>query len=110
MYSDFELPYSLLKEIEKSPDSRASWMREINLQTPSGAATDLEQLTDVVADFSLKDLAMENQVSNSYRYTPIGRLKIGKMFLNELPTATVLLLHWKILSAQSVIWRAITAI
>ena len=35
MYSDFELPYSLLKEIEKSPDSRASWMREINLQAPS---------------------------------------------------------------------------
>ena len=75
MYSDFELPYSLLKEIEKSPDSRASWMREINLQAPSGTATDLQQLTDVVADFSLKDLAMENQVSNSYRYTPIGRLK-----------------------------------
>ena len=75
MYSDFELPYSLLKEIEKSPDSRASWMREINLQAPSGAATDLQQLTDVVADFSLKDLTMENQVSNSYRYTPIGRLK-----------------------------------
>lgn len=50
-------------------------MREINLQAPSGAATDLQQLTDVVADFSLKDLAMENQVSNSYRYTPIGRLK-----------------------------------
>ena len=75
MYSDFELPYSLLKEIEKSPDSRASWMREINIQTPSGAATNLQQLTDVVADFSLKDLTMENQVSNSYRYTPIGRLK-----------------------------------
>ncbi|MDG2952922.1 toxin VasX [Exercitatus varius] len=75
MYSDFELPYSLLKEIETSETSQSLWMRTIQLQSPSGAATDLQQLTEVVADFSLKDLAMENQVSNRHRYTPIGRLK-----------------------------------
>ncbi|KYK95455.1 hypothetical protein SA3733_04610, partial [Aggregatibacter actinomycetemcomitans serotype d str. SA3733] len=75
MYSDFELPYSLLKKIETSETTKSLWMRKINIQEPSGAATDLQKLTEVVADFSLQDLNIENQVTNCHRYTPIGRLK-----------------------------------
>ncbi|WP_238327083.1 toxin VasX [Rodentibacter pneumotropicus] len=75
MYSDFELPYSLLEEIETSEKTRSLWMRKINIQEPTGAATNLQKLTDVVADFSPQDLDLENQMTNCHRYTPIGRLK-----------------------------------
>ena len=84
MYSDFELPHRLLKEIEQSPKSRDIWMRKINIQAPSGATADLQKLTDIVADFSLKDLDINNQTSNHYRYTPIGRLKNSQTVANRI--------------------------
>lgn len=84
MYSDFELPHRLLKEIEQSPKSRDIWMRKINIQAPSGATADLQKLTDIVADFSLKDLDINNQASNHYRYTPIGRLKNSQTVANRI--------------------------
>lgn len=84
MYSDFELPHRLLKEIEQSQKSRDIWMRKINIQAPSGATADLQKLTDIVADFSLKDLDINNQASNHYRYTPIGRLKNSQTVANRI--------------------------
>ena len=84
MYSDFELPHRLLKEIEQSQKSRDIWMRKINIQAPSGATADLQKLTDIVADFSLKDLDINNQTSNHYRYTPIGRLKNSQTVANRI--------------------------
>lgn len=84
MYSDFELPHRFLKEIEQSQKSRDIWMRKINIQAPSGATADLQKLTDIVADFSLKDLDINNQASNHYRYTPIGRLKNSQTVANRI--------------------------
>ncbi|OOF68717.1 toxin VasX [Rodentibacter caecimuris] len=75
MFSDIELPMSLLRKIETDPMARAHWMRHIELKNPQGSAIDISTLQQTVKDFSPQTKIMTDKslTDNAFRFTPIGK-------------------------------------
>lgn len=86
MFSDIELPISLLREIEKDPTVREQWMKNIPLKNPAGYSIDITTLLDNVKDFSEKTLMMTDKslTDNAYRFTPIGKPNNWENLTNQL--------------------------
>ncbi|WP_244149116.1 toxin VasX [Rodentibacter mrazii] len=75
LYSDMLLSPELLSTLMKDDSSRKIWMRRVNLSQGSGV-TSLDNLEQYVKDFSNDALPINKDISNLYRFFPIG--KTGK--------------------------------
>ena len=75
MFTDVDLPMSLLRKIETDPLVRNHWMRNVQLKNPQGNSINMATLQQTVKDFSPQTKMMTDQAltSNAYRFTPIGK-------------------------------------
>ena len=75
MFTDVDLPMSLLRKIETDPLVRNHWMRNVQLKNPQGYSINMATLQQTVKDFSPQTKMMTDQAltSNAYRFTPIGK-------------------------------------
>ncbi|MDG2940673.1 hypothetical protein P7M19_10715 [Bisgaard Taxon 10/6] len=86
MFSDIELPMSLLRKIETDATVRAHWMTHIQLKNPQGNAVDIATLQQTVKDFSPQTNMMTDKsfTANAYRFTPVGKPEGWEDIANQL--------------------------
>ena len=86
MFTDVDLPMSLLRKIETDPLVRNHWMRNVQLKNPQGNSINMATLQQTVKDFSPQTKMMTDQAltSNAYRFTPIGKPTGWEEIKNQL--------------------------
>ena len=86
MFTDVDLPMSLLRKIETDPLVRNHWMRNVQLKNPQGYSINMATLQQTVKDFSPQTKMMTDQAltSNAYRFTPIGKPTGWEEIKNQL--------------------------
>ena len=86
MFTDVDLPMSLLRKIETDPLVRNHWMRNVQLKNPQGNSINMATLQQTVKDFSPQTKMMTDQAltSNAYRFTPIGKPTDWEEIKNQL--------------------------
>lgn len=86
MFTDVNLPMSLLRKIETDPLVRNHWMRNVQLKNPQGYSINMATLQQTVKDFSPQTKMMTDQAltSNAYRFTPIGKPTGWEEIKNQL--------------------------
>ena len=86
MFTDVDLPMSLLRKIETDPLVRNHWMRNVQLKNPQGYSINMSTLQQTVKDFSPQTKMMTDQAltSNAYRFTPIGKPTGWEEIKNQL--------------------------
>lgn len=86
MFTDVDLPMSLLRKIETDPLGRNHWMRNVQLKNPQGYSINMATLQQTVKDFSPQTKMMTDQAltSNAYRFTPIGKPTGWEEIKNQL--------------------------
>lgn len=86
MFTDVNLPMSLLRKIETDPLVRNHWMRNVQLKNPQGNSINMATLQQTVKDFSPQTKMMTGQAltSNAYRFTPIGKPTGWEEIKNQL--------------------------
>ena len=86
MFTDVDLPMSLLRKIETDPLVRNHWMRNVQLKNPQGYSINMATLQQTVKDFSPQTKMITDQAltSNAYRFTPIGKPTGWEEIKNQL--------------------------
>ena len=86
MFTDVDLPMSLLRKIETDPLVRNHWMRNVQLKNPQDYSINMSTLQQTVKDFSPQTKMMTDQAltSNAYRFTPIGKPTGWEEIKNQL--------------------------
>ena len=87
MYSEFKLPYSLLKELEKDDVLRKVWMKKIQTNEASDSTAKLSKIESVASDYLPSTQFIPNILSNLYRFAKVGKTYSWQLHLAQLASS-----------------------
>ena len=87
MYSEFKLPYSLLKELEKDDVLRKVWMKKIQTNEASDSTAKLSKIESVASDYLPSAQFIPNVLSNLYRFAKVGKSGLWQLHLAQLASS-----------------------